>query len=59
MKKIHRKDQRDTPLRSPVHEVRLHALLFGGTATAPDGAVLHSSLVGSNEIVKLPQYTGE
>ena len=59
MKKIHRNDQRDARLRSPMREVRLQALLFGGTAAPTDGAVLHSSLVASNELVKLPQYTGE
>jgi len=59
MKKIHLKDQRDARLRSPVREVRLQALLFGGTAAPADGAVLHSSLVASNELVKFPRAAGE
>jgi len=59
MKKIHRKDQRDAQLRSPVREIRLRALLFGGAAAAPAGAVLHSSLVASDRAVKLPPFKGE
>ena len=59
MKKTHRKDQHDARLRSPVREVRLHALLFGGTAAAPAGAVLHSSLDASDGAVKLPPFRGE
>ena len=59
MKKIHRKDHRDAQLRSPVREVRLQALLFGGTDTAPEGVVLHSSLAVSYGAVKVPPYQGE
>ena len=59
MKKIHRNDQRDARLRSPMREVRLQALLFGGTAAPTDGAVLHSSLVASDGAVKLPPFSGE
>ena len=59
MKKIHRKDQRDARLRSPVRELRLQALLFGGATAAPDGTVLHSSLVASDRAVKLPPFKGE
>jgi hypothetical protein len=58
MTKIYRNDQRDARLRSPVREVRLHALLFG-TPAPVDGAVLHSSLVASNELVKFPNAAGE
>jgi hypothetical protein len=59
VKKIHRKDQRDARLRSPVRELRLQALLFGGAAAAPDGAVRHSSLIASGELVKFPNAAGE
>ena len=59
MKKIHRNDQRDVRLRSPMREVRLQALLFGGTAAPADGAVLHRSLAASEEAVKVPPYQGE
>ena len=59
MKKIHRNDQRDARLRSPVREIRLQALLFGGTAARPDGAVVHSSLAASESAVKVPAYQGE
>jgi len=59
MKKIHRKDQRDAQLRSPVREVRLQALLFGGTAAPSVGAVLDSSLAASYGAVKVPPYQGE
>jgi len=59
MKNFHRNDQRDARLRSPVREVRLQALLFGGTAAPADGAVLHSSLVASGELVKFPKAAGE
>jgi hypothetical protein len=58
MKKIHRNDQRDARLRSPVREIRLQALLFGGTAMPTDGAV-HSSLAASDGAVKLPPFSGE
>ena len=59
MKKIHRKDQRDARLRSPVREFRLQALLFGGSAAPSVDAVLHSSLVASDGAVKLPPFSGE
>ena len=59
MKKIDRKDQRDARLRSPVREIRLQALLFGGGAAPSVGAVLHSSLVASDRAGKLPPFKGE
>jgi hypothetical protein len=42
-----------------VRELRLQALLFGGAAAAPDGAVRHSSLIASGELVKFPNAAGE
>jgi len=59
MKKFNNKDERVAPSRQPPREIRLHALIFGGTAQATTPLEASIPMATSLRGLKYPNASSE